>query len=258
MLTLSSLQLDAWLSTYLWPFFRLGAFLMVAPLYGAVFVPARIRIVLALAITLAIAPILPPPPQFPLFSAESLLIAAQQVLIGVASGFVMQLLFDTVGLGGQLLANSMGLSFAFNVDPQRGASTPALGQFYLVIVTLTFLSLDGHLRLIEVLVDGFKALPVATTGIGSAGLWRLTEFGGTLFSGALLVALPGVTALMIVNIAFGVISRAAPTLNLYAVGFPISLVFGLAILLLGLPAMQAAFIGLIQTGFSLLATWSPG
>ena len=258
MLTLSSLQVDAWLSVYLWPFFRLAAFLMVAPLFGAVFVPARVRIVLALAVSVAVAPMLPQPPNVALFSADSLLIVMQQLLIGVASGFAMQLLFDTVGLGGQLLANSMGLSFAFNVDPQRGASTPALGQFYLLIVTLTFLALDGHLRLVEVLVQGFKVLPIGTSGLGTRGLWQLVQFGGTLFSGAMLVALPGVTALMIVNIAFGVISRAAPTLNLYAVGFPISLVFGMVILLLGLPTVQSAFVGLIESGFDLLTHWAKG
>ncbi len=156
------------------------------------------------------------------------MVVAQQMLIGVALGFALQVMFDALGLGGQLLANSMGLSFAFNVDPLRGSSTPVLGQLYMMLVTLTFLALDGHLVLIEVLAHGFTTLPVGSTGFGREGLWMLVLWGGQLFAGAIAIALPGVTALLIVNLAFGVMSRAAPSLNLFAVGFPISLVVGLA------------------------------
>jgi len=176
----------------------------------------------------------------------------QQLVIGVALGFSLQLLFDAVTLGGQLLANSMGLSFAFNVDPLHGAEVPVLGQLYGMLVMLIFLALNGHLVLVEVLVDGFRTLPIGTSGLGQDGLWSVAEWGSQLFLGALSIALPGITALLIVNVAFGVMSRAAPQLNLFAVGFPISLVFGLAIVLAGMPAVQTSFTRLLEAGFELL------
>jgi flagellar biosynthetic protein FliR len=191
MLTLTAGQLEAWLGLYLWPFFRIGACLMVAPIFGAAFVPPRLRLVIAAALTILVAPLLPPPPAVSPFSGEGVVILAQQLLIGVALGFVVQIIFDSLAMGGQLLANSMGLSFAFNVDPQRGTSTPVLGQFYMILATLTFLALNGHLTLIEVLVDGFRGIPVGTTGLAAAGIWDVVRWGELIFSGALSVALPG-------------------------------------------------------------------
>ena len=258
MITLTTGQLETWIAQVFWPFVRVGSCFMVAPVFGAQFVPARIRIVLAGAVALIIAPLVPSPPAVTPFSAAGFIITGQQALIGVALGFCMQVVFDAVTLGGQLLANSMGLSFAFNIDPLHGAQTPVVGQLYTVLVTLTFLALNGPLRLIEILVEGFHSLPVGTSGLGSQGLWSIVEWGSTLFSGALSIALPGVTALLIVNVAFGIMSRAAPTLNLFAVGFPVSLVFGLVIMLSGLPTVQSGFVQLLQQAFALARALSGG
>jgi flagellar biosynthesis protein FliR len=251
MLQLQLGQIETWVAQIFWPFVRIGACLMVAPIFGARFVPARVRIGLSLAIAALIAPLVPAP-EVAMFSGAGIVVTFQQILIGLALGFALQLVFDALALGGQLLANSMGLSFAFNVDPLRGSSTPALGQFYTILATLTFLSLGGHLVLLEILVQGFQSMPVGTDGIGRTGLWTLALWGSHLFIGAVLIALPGMTALLIVNLAFGVVSRAAPTLNLFAVGFPVSLVFGLVILLVGLPAMQQAFVTLMTEGLDFL------
>jgi flagellar biosynthetic protein FliR len=252
MITLTAGQLDGWISQIFWPFVRIGACFMVAPAFGATFVPARLRVGLAGLVALLVAPLVTMPSGITPFSAAGIVVTIQQVLIGVALGFSLQLLFDAVSLGGQLLANSMGLSFAFNVDPLRGTSTPALGQFYTLLVMLTFLALDGHLALIEMLVQGFRTLPVGAAGLDHDKLWTVVSWGSQLFAGALSVALPGVTALLIVNLAFGVMSRAAPTLNLFAVGFPVTLVCGLVIVLLGLPEVQTNFIALLREGFELL------
>lgn len=254
MITLTTGQLEGWLSQLFWPFIRIGACFMVAPAFGALFVPARLRIVLAGAVALLVAPLVSSPAGITPFSPSGVMVTIQQVIIGVALGFALQILFDAVSMGGQLLANSMGLSFAFNVDPMRGTGTPALGQLYALLVMLTFLALNGHLALIEVLVDGFRTLPIGETGLGNAGLWALVGWGTQIFSGALAVALPGITALLIVNLAFGVMSRAAPSLNLFAVGFPISLVFGLVVVLVGLPALQSSFVRLLDQAFVLLRT----
>lgn len=242
MIDLSFNQLDAWMAQFFWPFVRIGACFMVAPIFGARFVPARMRILLSLAVTLIVSPLAPSAPLPSPFSLAGVLITVQQIIIGVAIGFALQLVFDALSLGGQLLSNSMGLGFAFNVDPLRGASTPVLGQLYMLLVTLTFLALNGHLVLIETLVQGFRTLPVGMTGLTQQTNWALLEWGKQLFEGSLVVALPGMTALLVVNLAFGVMSRAAPTLNLFAVGFPITMVFGLAIVFAGLPAVQAGFI----------------
>lgn len=258
MITITQAQIEGWLSQLFWPFIRIGACFMTAPAFSALFVPARLRLVLAGTVAYLVAPLIPHPTGIEVFSVSGIVVTIQQVIIGVALGFALQILFDAVAMGGQLLANSMGLSFAFNVDPMRGTGTPALGQLYALLVMLTFLALDGHLAMIEMLVDGFRTLPIGTTGLSNETLWTLVSWGTQIFAGALAVALPGITALLIVNIAFGVMSRAAPSLNLFAVGFPITLVFGLVIITVGLPSLQSAFVELLSKAFLLLRTVQGG
>jgi len=248
-IALSTGQLEAWVAQAFFPFVRIGACLMVAPMFGARFVPTRTRAVLAVALTALVVPLLPAPTIAP-FSGAGFVVVAQQLLIGISMGFALQIAFDALGLAGQLLANSMGLSFAFNVDPLRGSSTAALGQLYIILATLTFLALGGHLALIQVLVDSLYSMPVGTSGLPAEGLWAIVLWGGQLFSGAISIALPGVTALLIVNLAFGVMSRAAPSLNLFAVGFPISLVVGFVIVLASVGPLQEGIAGLIGQGLA--------
>jgi len=250
-IALTSGQLEGWVAQAFFPFVRISSCLMVAPLFGARFVPARSRLVLSAALTALVVPMLEAPTIAP-FSGAGFVVIAQQALIGVAMGFALQVVFDALGLAGQLLANSMGLSFAFNVDPLRGSSTAALGQLYIILATLTFLALGGHLALIELLVGSLHTLPVGTTGLGQDGLWSLVSWGGSLFSGAIMIALPGVTALLIVNLAFGVVSRAAPSLNLFAVGFPISLVVGLLVVTAGIGPLSEGVTHLLAQGFEFL------
>lgn len=253
MINLTTGQLEAWLALYLWPFLRIGACFMMAPIFGAGFVPPRVRLFLAGAITFIVAPLIPAP-SVEVFSFAAVIVTVHQLLIGFASAFVLQLIFDALAMGGQLLANTMGLGFAFNVDPLRGVSTPVLGQMYMILVTLLFLAINGHLVLIEILVQGFTTLPVGMTGLDSQMIWRVAEWGSQLFAGALIVALPGMAALLVVNLAFGVMSRAAPTLNLFAVGFPITLISGLVIMYIGLPSVLAAFNQSLEAAFGVIRT----
>jgi flagellar biosynthesis protein FliR len=250
MITLSTGQLASWLGQLFWPFVRIGACLMVAPAFSAAGVPVRIRVVLAAAIALVIAPLVPAPAGIEPLSVAGVMVTVQQIVIGAALGFCLRIIFDAVEVGGQLIANSMGLSFAYNIDPLHGTETPVVGQLYGILVLLTYLALDGHLRLIETLVNGFHTLPVSTAGLGSGGLWQLVEWGTQIFGAALAIALPGVAALTIVHVGFGVMSRAAPQLNLFAVGFPISLLLGLAVVLASLPMLQSSFVRLIGDAFA--------
>ena len=245
-------QLQHWIGIWLWPFIRIGACLMTAPVFGATYVPPRIRLVLAAGITLPVAPLLPAQPAMELLSVAGVLTTVEQLLIGAALGFALQLVFDALALGGQLIANGMGLGFGYNIDPIRGASTPALGQLYVVLGTLVFLALDGHLALIGTLIDSFRGMPIGESGLDANRWMSLAMWGGKLFSGALGVALPGVTALLVINLAFGMMSRAAPSLNLFAVGLPVTLVFGLAVAMFGLPGIGNAFSSLLSQAFVFL------
>ncbi len=244
------------LNAWLLPFVRIAALMATAPVLNGRNVPVRIKLALAVALTALLAPGLPPVPQVELLSAAGFVLVAQQMLIGVMLGFVVQLVFDAMVVAGETAAMSMGLGFATFLDPERGVSVPVLSQFYLILATLTYLSLDGHLALMDVLAESFRTLPVALPENASAGrgmLWELLGFGATMFAGALRIALPAVCALLIVNIAFGVISRAAPTLNMFAIGFPVSLVMGFAVVLVSLPAMQESLLALLRAAFTLLA-----
>lgn len=240
-------QIESWIGSAFWPFLRIGACLMVAPMFSASYVPARVRIVLAGALTLVALPMIARPEGLTVLSVDGVVTTVQQIIIGAALGFVLQLLFDAVTLGGQILANGMGLGLAFNLDPLRDVQTPALGQLYVMLGTLTFLALNGHIALIDTLVASFRGLPVGPSGFSTDAMRSLANYGDQLFDGALRIALPGMTALLVVNLAFGAISRAAPSLNLFAVGLPITLVFGLVVIFFGLPNMQSAFVDLLKS-----------
>lgn len=233
----SSAEIAAWVGAFLWPLTRVSAMLIVAPIFGSRVVPLRIRLMITLALTWTILPFAPPMPIVEPLSPDGLLITAQQVLIGLSMGFILRLVFGALELGGQVIAMQVGLSFASMADPQNGAQSPLLSQLYTLLGTLIFLALNGHLLLIQLLVDSFTALPVAPTGADRDWLWTLVNWGSQMFAGAVLVALPAIAALLVVNLAFGVMVRASPQLNIFAVGFPITLVLGMLIILYSLPTL---------------------
>jgi flagellar biosynthetic protein FliR len=246
---LTSAEIAAWVSAYLWPLIRIAALFSIAPVLGAHFVPVRVRLGLAVLITLLVAPLIPPTPVVDPLSAEGALITLQQVIIGLAAGLVLRLVFAALELGGQIVATQMGLGFAALMDPQNGVQAPLISVFYNLIATLIFLSLDGHLVLLRLLIESFHTLPIATTGLLPSDLWQLVNWAGQMFTGAVVIALPLISALTIVNLAFGVMTRAAPQLNLFAVGFPISLILGLILLLLSLPTWVPQLSRLLDSAY---------
>jgi len=246
---IASAEIAAWVGGFLWPLTRVAALASVAPVLGARTLPRRVRLMLVLALTWAVLPLAPPVPAVEPLSPTGVLIAAQQILIGLSMGFVLRLVFAALELGGHMIATQMGLGFASLVDPQNGSQTPLLSQFYSLLGTLVFLSLNGHLLLVQLLVDSFRTLPVAAVGVDRDALWVLATWASRTFAGAVLISLPAVASLLVVNLAFGVMTRAAPQLNIFAVGFPITLILGLLILLYNLPGMLYQLNGLFDEAF---------
>ena len=246
-----------WAGSLLWPFIRIGSFLLVAPIFGAPSITRRVRIMLALMMALLILPVLPQAPAVAPFSPGGLLITGQQVLLGVAMGLVFQLAFATVVIAGQNIAMTMGLGFASAIDPQNGIQVPVVSQFYLILATLLFLSLDGHLLLLEMLRESFLLFPVGTSWPLELP-WTLIMWGSTMFASGLLMALPALGALLLINLSFGVMTRAAPQLNIFVVGFPISLIAGFLLIYFTLPAFFSQMSQLFDQAFSLVrAALSP-
>ena len=236
----------ALLQAWLWPFFRIGGLLMTAPVIGTRSVPLRIRLMLAIVVTLVIVPVIPVPQENAgVLSAIGVMTAIQQVLIGIAMGLCVRVVFVVLEIAGQLIGQLMGLMLASMVDPQNGNQVPIIGQFYLLMATLLFLALDGHLIMIEAVVRSFYQLPVGTVGISRDAVWELLNWIGTVMATGVLIALPAVASLLIVNLSFGVMTRASPQLNIFAVGFPIMIILGVLIILFSLggfvPQMQNLF-----------------
>ena len=247
-------EINALVGAWIWPLFRIGGMVMTAPVFGTRSVPPRIRLMLALAITLVVAPLLPPGPELSLGSPLMLFLIAQQVLIGVLMGFAVQLVFSAVITGGHTVAMQMGLGFSMMVDPQNGQQAPVLSQFYVLMIILVYLALNGHLVLIEVLVDSFRSVPVGPAGLAAEDFHQLVKWGSNIFAGGLAMALPAVASLLLVNLAFGIMTRAAPQLNLFAIGFPVTMMAGFAVVLITLPGVIPQAGGLFNDIFHLLKT----
>ncbi|MGB5245079.1 MAG: flagellar biosynthetic protein FliR [Woeseia sp.] len=225
------------IAIYLWPFIRVAAFVMVMPVIGGSFVPTPVRAMLALLLTFVIGPTVQQTTTVEVLSLAGGIIVLQEIAIGVAMGFAVQLIFDAIALGGQVIAMSMGLGFAVFLDRTRGVNIPVLGQLFLMLGMLIFLSLDGHLALIRMLADSFQLLPIDGPGLTRAAISELLTWSSQVFVVAMKIALPAVTALLVVNLSFGVMSRAAPTLNLFAVGFPIAMLLGFVVIFLSMGSL---------------------
>lgn len=223
-----------WFYTFLWPFSRISAVLLVAPIFSSTLVTVRMRISLALLLTFLIYPLY----DWPIIDVTSglgFVLFLQQVLIGVAIGIIMHFAFAAITSAGAFIATSMGLSMAVVADPVNGHQSPVLAQFLLVIATLVFLSIGGHLIIIEMMLDSFRLIPINEFYVNREMLWAILQWSSLIFSGGVMIALPAMVTMLLTNSAMGVISRAAPALNVFAVGFPASLFFGLIMIYLLVP-----------------------
>ena len=231
---------------------RISAMFVSVPLFSIRAVPARVRLILSVAITLVIMPLLPPLPAVEMFSYTGFMMAVAQVMIGLTSGFILQLVFAAVVFAGQGIALSMGLGFSMMVDPQNGQQVPVIAQFYTVTTTLLFISLDGHLLLIQMLLDSFKTLPIGIDGIDKAGIWSILAWSSRMFAGGLLLAMPVIASLLLVNVIFGVAARAAPQLQIFSVGFPVTLMLGMLLVWKSIPDVLDQFSGMLTDAYDFI------
>jgi flagellar biosynthesis protein FliR len=240
-ITLSEAQILGWLNPLLWPFFRAMALFAAMPVLGARNVPTRVRIGLAGLIALAAQPSLPVPPLVALDSALALTLVVQQAVIGLSLGFAVRLVFASIEFAGEIIGLQMGLNFAGFFDPISANTATATSRFFGTSVAWLFIVINGHLLVIAALVHSFTAFPVGPEPFAFLHQVQPQRWGAELFSTGLWIALPLVTMLLFVNLVLGAISRVAPQINIFAVGFPVTLGVGLLGLLLTLPALQTPF-----------------
>lgn len=253
MISFTSAQLDSWLALFMFPLARILALLAAAPVFNNAGLSMQIRLVVGLAISFALAPALPAMPAISPGSWVGIMVLAQQVLIGTVLGFTLRITFTAVDVAGELIGLQMGLGFASFYDPQSASQTPVVSEFLGLLATLLFLALNGHLLTLSVLAESFKLLPVTTTPFAAKGLLAMLAWAATLFSAGLLLALPLIAALLIANIALGFLARVAPQLNIFAIGFPVTIVAGFVVLMLSLPYFGAALERLYDNGFLVLS-----
>ena len=252
MISITTAEFYALMTAIIWPLSRILALIATAPILGNPSLPVRTKLGLALLITILIAPSLDSLPQVDPSSGEGLLILAQQVIIGSAIGFTMRIIFVAVEAAGELIGLQMGLGFATIVDPQSTSQVPLIGRFLGVIASLAFLAIDGHLIMIALITQSFSTLPIGNTGLSAISFNQIAYWGQEIFLSGLQLSLPVLAALLITNITLGVLSRAAPQLNIFAVGFPLALAVGWLVLAIALPYFTPVLERMIYDGFNMM------
>lgn len=241
MISFTEAQLLAWLTPLLWPFLRALALLSALPVFSQRAVPMRVKIGLALFIALAAQPSLPPMPATALDSPAAFVLVAQQLLVGLTLGFAVRLVFAAVELGGELIGLQMGLNFAGFFDPATASQGTASGRFFGTLVAFLFILANGHLAVIGALVRSFEVFAVGDEPFAFLRRTQPQQWGAEVFTLGLWIALPLVGMLLFVNLVLGVISRVAPQISVFSVGFPITVSVGLIGMLLTLPLLEKPF-----------------
>ncbi|WP_312077209.1 flagellar biosynthetic protein FliR [Leclercia sp.] len=252
MIHFTSDQWLEWLGLYFWPLLRILALISTAPILSERSIPKRVKIGLAILITIIVAPTLPPV-NVPIFSAPALWVGLQQILIGVAIGFTMQFAFAAVRMAGELIGLQMGLSFATFFDPGSRLNMPIIARIIDLLAMLLFLAFDGHLWLISMLVDTFHTLPIGGEAVNSNAFMALTRAAGLIFLNGLMLALPLITLLLILNLSLGLLNRMAPQLSVFVIGFPITLTVGMVLISLLMPLIAPFCERLFSDVFNLLS-----
>jgi flagellar biosynthetic protein FliR len=260
MLTVSSADINMWIAGLLWPLCRIMALIAASPLLGNSAVPASVKLSLGIMIAAIVAPAVPAWPATDPMSWAGLLIVMQEMLIGLAMGFSIRIIFAAVEMAGEISSLTMGLGFASFFDPTTQGRSSAISQFLSLVATMAFLAVNGHLVLLSALVESFSTLPVSAIPVYGGGFKQMADWGGMIFSVGVQLSLPIVAALLITNVALGILTRAAPQLNLFGIGFPITLGVGLLVIAMTLPYLgmpiQHLFLDGIERARLMPRTWS--
>jgi flagellar biosynthetic protein FliR len=254
MLQITSEQLLAWVVAYIWPLSRILGLFSSAPLFSESNFPMMARIGMAMVISILIAPVLPEHAIQDPFSFGGISSLINQFIIGITIGFVMRIFFTAIEMTGDLIGMSMGMGFASFYDPQTQAQTQVISQLFTMFLILLFLNTNLHLLVIDSLVNSFYSLPIDQAHLNIRGFKDMAMMGAKIFSIGLQLSLPAVTALLITNIALGVLTKAAPQLNLFGIGFPVTMAVGLAMILVSLPYMMTPFIHAMSDGVEAIRT----
>lgn len=229
------------LETEFWRFVfvmtRVGAAMVAAPLFGMGGVPAQVRVIAAGAVAVLICAWTPVAAPANLLSLAGLVSVAGEILVGVSLGFVLQFAFAAPVMAAEMIGGAMGMSMATAVDPNSGSQSPALGQYFTVVVTLIFLALGGHLQWIGLVIESYRVFPPGDTWLGAERFAEIAGFAGTMFATAVAIALPVSLLLLIVQVVTGVLSRSAPSLNLFALGLPAGVLAGIGGLIIAAPVL---------------------
>jgi flagellar biosynthetic protein FliR len=252
MITFNSLDINTLIASYLWCFTRIMGLVAIAPLYGNTAIPATVKVLLGALLSAIVAPGLPPIAHADPLSLAGMLVLAQQFLIGLAMGFAMRVIFTAVELAGELAGMTMGLGFASFFDPQSQGRTAAISSLLSLLTLLVYLASNLHLALLSALVDSFSSVPITSSPIGVSAFQLIAGWGGRIFSAGVQLSLPVVAALLIVNMALAILSRAAPQLNLFGVGFPVTLSVGLLMLAFTLPYLALPLDRMFADGFGMI------
>ncbi len=246
MLNFSSTELNALITGFLWPLTRILGLIAVAPLFSNASVPRRTKVGLGILLAMIVAPLVQVPAGLEPMSMQGLLILVQQLMIGIAMGFSMRIIFSAVEMAGEISSMTMGLGFATFFDPQSRGRSNAVSQFLGLLVLMLYLAANVHLALLSTLVDSFTTMPITVGPMTGNIAEQVARWGGRVFSAGLQLSLPIVAALLITNIALGILTRAAPSLNLFGIGFPITLAIGFTMLGLILPYLTTPILNLFE------------
>ena len=248
MISITSTQLYAWIASFLWPLTRILGLISTAPLFGNLSIPKRVKAGLGVMLALVIAPTVPALPATDPMSLPGLLILMQQLVIGLSMGFAMRIAFACVEMAGEISSMTMGLGFATFYDPQSRGHSSAISQFLALMTLMIYLATDLHLLLLSTLAQSFTSLPISADALSGAGLRQLVIWGGRIFSAGVQLSLPIVAALLITNMALGILTRAAPQLNIFGIGFPITIGVGFAMIGLALPYLSTPITHVLREG----------
>ncbi len=239
-------------SQLVWPIPRITALVLIVPVFSAVTIPARIRVIFILAMSFLCSSLVPTSLSLVNLNAWYLVYVLQEMALGFLMGFVLQLVFQIFVLAGQVISMQAGLGFAIMVDPATKVSVPLVGQFYLMLTTLTYLSLNGHLALLETLFQSFIWMPIGQVHLENSMVWDVIIFSGWMFKEAVLISIPAILTLQMVSLSLGIMTRVAPQLNIFSLGFPITLIIGMLVIKVTLPTISTQIVRSIEEGMNFI------